>query len=147
MGHRRQIHEDGSFHTTEEGSEDSGTPSEDIRPRNLEIPWHSDRHYLGPRLPFHFDRMQAIPRHPWGTTPNEYVLPSTDRWLDRKNQPNDRGVPTIIHKLRNRQLGRTHTHGRVCLQQFGYPSHRHVTLLRQLWPTPGLHQSKHYTNE
>jgi hypothetical protein len=32
MGHRRQIHEDGSFHTTQEGLEDSGTLSENLRP-------------------------------------------------------------------------------------------------------------------
>jgi hypothetical protein len=59
--------------------------------------WHSDRYHLGPRLPIHFDRMETIPRHPWGMTPNEYVFPSTDRWSDRTNQSNDRGIPTIIH--------------------------------------------------
>jgi hypothetical protein len=97
MGHRQQIHEDGSLHTTQEGSEDGRAPSEDIRPRNLEVPRYPDRHHLGPQLPIHIDRMETVPRHPWGMTPNEYIFPSTDRWPDRKNQPNDRGIPMIIH--------------------------------------------------
>jgi hypothetical protein len=147
MGHHRQIHEDGSFHTTQEGSENSGVPSKNIRPQNLKIPRHSDRYHLGPRLPIHFDRMETVPRYPWGMTPNEYIFPSTNRWSDRKNQPNDRSISTVIHKLRNGQLGWTPTHGRVCLQQFNHGSHGHVTLLRQLWLTPGLHQSKHDISE
>jgi hypothetical protein len=147
MGHRWQIHKDGSFYTTQKGPEDSGIPSKDIRLWNLEVLRHSDRYHLGPQLPFHFDQMETISRYPWGMTPNEYVFPSIDRWSDRKNQPNDRSILMVIHKLWNGQLGRAPTHGRVCLQQCSHPSHQHITLLCQLWLTPRMYKSKHYTNE
>jgi hypothetical protein len=99
MGHHRQIQKDGSFYTTQKGTEDSGALGKNIRLRNLEVPRHTNRHYIRLQLPFHIDQIEAFPQYPWDTTPNKYVFPSTNKWSDRKNQPNDRGIPTVIHKL------------------------------------------------
>jgi hypothetical protein len=101
MAHHRQIHQDGTFHTSLQGPAETGTPGENIHQGNLEIPWHPNRHYLRLRLQIHINRMETIPGNTRNQTKDEHLFPPTNGWSNQMNYPNNQGISQVIHELRN----------------------------------------------